>query len=149
MNSKKILPPTFLMAAFIAMFALHFIAPLAMIVPGYWRLIGLLPLIVGVAVDIIADRAFQRARTTIKPFEESSALVVDGFYAFSRNPMYLGFVLMLFGSAILLGSLSPWLVMAVFAVLMDCIYIAVEERMLLQTFGPAFDAYKQKTRRWL
>ncbi len=149
MKTKKILPPTVLLAAFAVMFTLHFLFPLAEIVTGDWRLLGILPLAIALTVDILTDKTFQQAKTTIKPFEESSTLVTNGFYAYSRNPMYLGFVLMLAGSAIILGTLLPWLVVIVFASLMDRIYIRVEERMLAQTFGAEWQTYKKKTRRWL
>lgn len=50
-----------------------------------------------------------QAGTTVKPFQESTALITDGVFRLSRNPMYLGFVLVLTGIATLLGSLTPWL----------------------------------------
>jgi protein-S-isoprenylcysteine O-methyltransferase Ste14 len=63
--------------------------------------------------------------------------------------MYLGFVLILGGIAALLGSASPWLVVAGFAVLMDRTYIRVEESMLRAHFGEEWTAYKKAVRRWV
>jgi protein-S-isoprenylcysteine O-methyltransferase Ste14 len=63
--------------------------------------------------------------------------------------MYLGFVLILLGLAILLGSLFPLLIVPVFAVVMDRVFIVVEERMLGEKFGQAWLDYKGRTRRWL
>jgi steroid 5-alpha reductase family enzyme len=102
------------------------------------------PVIAGVALNLVADGAFHRAGTTVKPFQESSALLTDGVYRYSRHPMYLGFVLILIGVAILLGSLTPWVVIPVFAVLMEVVFIRVEERMLAEKFGPAWLAYKKR-----
>ena len=63
--------------------------------------------------------------------------------------MYLGFVLILFGLSLLLGSISPYIVVMVFAILMDVVFIRVEERMLEAKFGDAWKAYKSKVRRWI
>ena len=63
--------------------------------------------------------------------------------------MYLGMVLILIGIGVLLKSLSPFLVITLFAILIDRIYIRVEEQMLAETFGAKWQAYKAKTRRWL
>lgn len=65
------------------------------------------PLIFGVALNISADRMFEQHKTTVKPFEESTALVTDGVFRFSRNPMYLGMVLILSGVVLLAGSTTP------------------------------------------
>jgi protein-S-isoprenylcysteine O-methyltransferase Ste14 len=101
-----------------------------------------------VILNLVADRAFHRANTTVKPFEESSALITSGVFRISRNPMYLGFVLLLIGIAVLLGSLSPCAVVLVFAILMNRVYVTVEEQMLAEKFGLQWEEYKQSTRRW-
>jgi protein-S-isoprenylcysteine O-methyltransferase Ste14 len=106
-------------------------------------------LALGVAINLVADGAFHKANTTVKPFEESSALVTGGVFRITRNPMYLGFVLILTGIAVLLRSLTPYLVPIVFAVMIDRLYISVEERMLAERFGAAWQAYKRSTGRWL
>jgi protein-S-isoprenylcysteine O-methyltransferase Ste14 len=146
---KGVLPPTYLLAAMLVMVALHFALPLVRIVPLPWDLLGLLPAAAGVALNLIADGDFHRANTTVKPFEESAALLTDGVYRISRNPMYLGFALVLIGVAVLLGSLSPWIAVPAFVVAMDRVFIRAEERSLAQTFGPAWANYKQHVRRWL
>ena len=63
--------------------------------------------------------------------------------------MYLGMALILTGIALLLRSLSPFLIIILFAILIDRTYIKVEERMLAEKFGTRWEAYKAKTRRWL
>jgi protein-S-isoprenylcysteine O-methyltransferase Ste14 len=108
-----------------------------------------MPLACGIALNLIADDAFRKAKTIVKPFEESTALVTSGVFRISRHPMYLGFVLSLIGIAVLLGSLSPFFVIPVFAVLMDRVFIQVEERMLEATFGQAWLGYKAKAGRWI
>jgi protein-S-isoprenylcysteine O-methyltransferase Ste14 len=63
--------------------------------------------------------------------------------------MYLGFVLALIGLAILLGSLAPFFVIPVFALVIDRVFIQVEEIMLEAKFGQVWVEYKAKVRRWI
>jgi len=63
--------------------------------------------------------------------------------------MYLGFVLILVGIAILLRSLSPYLVIAIFILLIEWVFIRVEENMLADTFEGQWEAYRKKTHRWI
>jgi protein-S-isoprenylcysteine O-methyltransferase Ste14 len=123
--------------AIIVMVALHFVFPVERIIPFPWNLLGLLPLALGSALNIVADRDLREAETTVKPFQESAALVATGAYRISRHPMYLGFVLILLGLAILLGSLLPFVVIPVFAVVMNRVFIVVEEQVLAMKFGQA------------
>lgn len=131
------------------MAALHILLPLGQIVEAAWRLLGSLPLALGVALNLAADRAFKQADTTVKPGETSTALVTTGVFRWSRNPMYLGFVLILLGVAVLLGSAAPFVVVAAFPLLLDTAYVRPEERMLQETFSEAWEAYRRRTRRWL
>ena len=146
---KKVLPPTYLLVAIILIVLLHFIFPITNIIEIPWNLIGLLPLILGVALNLIADRAFKRNQTTVKPFQESSTLITDGVYRLSRHPMYLGFVLILVGISLLLGSISPYIVVIAFTILMDFVFIRVEEMMLEDKFQDEWKQYKSKVRRWI
>jgi protein-S-isoprenylcysteine O-methyltransferase Ste14 len=85
----------------------------------------------------------------VKPLEESSALVTSGVYGLSRHPMYLGFVVLLAGVAILLRSLTPWLGVPALAVVLDRTFIVPEEGMLANRFGREWEQYKGRVRRWL
>ena len=143
------MPTTYLLIAMIVMIAIHFLFPAALIIPPMWNLLGLIPLIAGVAINLMADRAFHKASTTVKPFEESSVLVTDGVFRMSRNPMYLGFILVLIGLAVLLRSLSPYAVILLFAIWIQQTFIVVEERMLAARFSAQWQRYRQNTRRWL
>jgi protein-S-isoprenylcysteine O-methyltransferase Ste14 len=149
MKTKNIMPPTWLLMAILVMLLLHFLVPGAWVVPQLWNLTGLIFLAAGVMMNLVADSAFHQAHTTVKPFEESTALITNGVFRISRNPMYLGFVLILVGIAIVLRSISPWLVVAVFTVLMDRIYITVEEQAMCAGFGWAYAEYCRHVRRWL
>ena len=145
----KVLPPTYFLAAIVLMLAMHFLVPVAVLVSFPWRLAGVLPVAAGIALNVVADRQFKERRTTVKPFQASAALITDRAFRWSRNPMYLGMILIVSGIAILAGSASPWLVVAVLAILLDRVFIVREERMLAETFGAAFEQYKRRVRKWL
>jgi protein-S-isoprenylcysteine O-methyltransferase Ste14 len=149
MQGKKILPPTYVLIAIVIMVVLHLLFPVMVIIALPWNVIGLLPLLLGIGINLMADNALRKAGTTVKPFEESSALVTSGVYRISRHPMYFGFVLILVGVAVMLGSLMPFLVISIFAVLIDTVFIRVEERMLEDKFGRAWLDYKRQVRRWI
>jgi protein-S-isoprenylcysteine O-methyltransferase Ste14 len=146
---KRSLPPTYFLLALVAMTLLHFLWP----IHRYWELpqslIGLAPLTLGVFLNVVADHQFKRYQTTVKPFEQSTALVTAFPFSVSRNPMYLGITLMLVGIAFLFGSVSTLLPALAFAILMDRRFISVEERMLAEKFGKEWNAYRARVRRWL
>lgn len=110
---------------------------------------GSLSLATGTAMIIWLRRAFQAAGTPIRQFTESTVLICHGLYRWSRNPVYLGTVLLAAGVAILLGTLAPLLVViVVFAILQEG-FIRREERLLEDTFGDRYRAYRRSVRRWL
>ena len=149
MKEKPILPPTYLLMALLLMIILNFAIPIIKIIPVPWNVTGLLPLMLGLWISIGADAQFKKRETTIKPFKKPSALVIDGWFKISRNPMYLGFVLVLVGISILLGSLTPFLVMVVFSIIMQLKFIRFEEQMMTETFGEEWEKYVQNVRRWI
>jgi len=146
---NKALPPTCLLVAIVLCVVLHFILPLGQIVVFPWRLLGLIPLVAGTVLNLMADREFKRVGTTVKPFEKSRALVRGGVFAVSRHPMYLGMVAVLMGIAVLLGSVSPFMVAPFYAVIIDRSFIAAEERMLEETFGDEYREYRRRVGRWI
>jgi protein-S-isoprenylcysteine O-methyltransferase Ste14 len=148
-NSRRVLPPTYLLVALLVMVALHFGLPVTKIIPSLWNLVGIIPIICGIALNLVADGSFKQVETTVKPFQESTTLVTTGAYGISRHPMYLGYVLILLGVAVMLRSLTPFIVVPVFVALMEIVFMRVEERMLEGTFGEEWIEYRSKVRRWI
>ncbi len=146
---KPILPPTYFILAIVLVLALHFLFPIARWIRLPWSLVGAFPVFVGVVLNLVSDRQLKSRGTTVKPFLPSTALVVDGVFGYTRNPMYLGMVLILLGFAVLLGSFTPLLVAPLFGWRMDARFIRREEEDLAAQFGSAFDAYRGRTRRWI
>jgi protein-S-isoprenylcysteine O-methyltransferase Ste14 len=149
MKTKKPMPPTFLLSAIVLMVALHFLAPWRNLSLPYRWIPSIVLGVVGVAFNILADGLFKRHKTTVRPFEKSSALITEGVFCFSRHPMYVGMVLILAGLALLMGSATPWIVIVGFAVLVEFVYVRPEETMMEATFGDAYREYKSRVHKWL
>ena len=93
---------------------------------------------------------FRRAKTTVNPLKpgSSSALVTRGVYQRTRNPMYLGFLLLLVGVAIATANLLAFLFLPVFVLYMNEFQIKPEERALAANFRDEFEKYSYRVRRW-
>ncbi len=148
-DRKPLLPPVYFLASVVVMVGLDILAPTRRILSFPWTLVGLAPIVIGGTLNIAADRAFKRHQTTVKPFEVSASLVTDGVFRLSRNPMYLGMVLILLGVALFLGALMPFAVCVVFALLMHYRFVRIEESMLADKFGVAWLRYRGQVRRWV
>lgn len=149
MNAGKTLPPAYLFMALAGMTFLHHFFPAMQLIPYPYNASGLVPLAAGVVLNLNADRLFRKHGTTVKPFEQSRALITSGAYRFSRNPMYLGMIMILVGVGVLMGSLSPFTLIPVFVIIMDKVFIASEERMLDRRFGDDWRNYRARVRRWI
>jgi protein-S-isoprenylcysteine O-methyltransferase Ste14 len=105
----------------------------------------------GVLVALAGVVQFRRARTTVNPTtpNASSSLVTTGIYTITRNPMYLGFSIVLLGWAIFLANPFSLLVIPCFVSYMIRFQIIPEERALQSLFGSDFQTYRAKVRRWL
>ena len=148
MIRKRVLPPTYLFISITTMALLHFFVPAATVVQYPWTLLGIVPFTVGIALNLLADSAFKKAQTTVKPFEISTTLITAGVFRVSRHPMYLGMVLILVGLATFMGTFTPLIIILIFAILMEMVFVRTEEMMLEQQFGPIWSTYKNKVRKW-
>jgi protein-S-isoprenylcysteine O-methyltransferase Ste14 len=106
---------------------------------------------IGVATAISGVITFRRARTTVNPLkpESASSLVNWGVYTLTRNPMYLGLLLVLTGWAIFVSNPLAFLFLPAFVLYINRFQIAPEERALTSLFGQDFTAYRSRVRRWL
>jgi len=148
-NMRKALPPTYFFGAIVLAVALHFLLPLRQLLFFPWRLTGFVPLVIGILLNLLADQTFKKHDTTVKPFEKSSSLVTEGVFGISRNPMYLGMTLILFGVALLLGALTPFAIVIVLPILLNHVFILPEETMLEDAFGDQFREYCERVRKWI
>jgi len=143
------LPPTYFNLSWIAMVLLHFTFPIYRFLTIPYNLVGIILMLAGLWINLWASNYFKKVDTTIKPFQTSTHLVTVGFYKYSRHPMYLGMLLILLGIFLLLGSLSPIIILPIYIALITRNFILPEEKMLQETFGDAYQKYKIKVRRWI
>lgn len=146
---RPVYPPAYTTVAVLTMLALHTLVPVSRWLRPPWSYTGAVLVTIGIIVMLWAAGSFNKRGTTIKPFEEASALVAEGPFRFSRNPMYLSMVLILAGIALLLGTVTPLLVIPVFFWLITVRFIVKEEAALEAQFGEQYLEYKKKVRRWL
>ena len=146
----KIFPPVIGLLFAGAMWMLANYFPVAEVVPAPWNQFGYLVIGVGGAIDLWSLGLFFQAGTTFHPIKlhETSSLVTGGMYKLTRNPMYLGLFLILTGIAIVLGQLSPLILLPLFIWVLNSQQIQHEERILEEKFGDAYRQYKQRVRRW-
>ena len=95
--------------------------------------------------------AFRRAKTTVNPMkpDTTSSLVVSGIYRYTRNPMYLGFLLLLMAWAAALSNALALVSLLAFVLYMNRFQIVPEERMLASRFAQDYAEYRARVRRWL
>ncbi|MCE7998492.1 MAG: isoprenylcysteine carboxylmethyltransferase family protein [Rhodobiaceae bacterium] len=144
---QKIIPPILVAICILMMVALHIIFPITSIVdqPLLAGAVGL----TGLFFILSSARLFSKIDTEIHTFQKPRKLVTSGLFRFSRNPIYLGFFLLLLGVAIGLGSLAPFLMVTLFFVAANFWYIPFEEKNMEETFGSDYLEYKKRTRRWI
>ncbi len=142
-------PPTFTLLCLLGMVALRWLIPLGLISNWLLLILGIGFVVFGLVLGIEAESQFRKNHTTVDPQGTASKLVTDGWFKYSRNPMYLSFALMLIGAWLALGAISPLLGILVYVFLVERWYIAPEEKCLIAVFGKEYAAYQMRTRRWL
>ena len=142
-------PPLIYVAIFGLGLLLQQIAPLAMPLILPVRIAAILLIAAGVLLTAWANLLFRRNHTSMVPVRPTNALVIQGPYRLTRNPMYLGLLCIYIGAALWFGAvwaliLTPLVVLAVYL-----LAIAKEERYLGRKFGDAYRQYRTLVRRWL
>ncbi len=131
------------------MIAIKSIVIFKVIIPQPFNYVGIVPVVAGALMMMVVSKVFNQLNTEIHTFRQPKKLVTTGLFKISRNPIYLGFTIMLVGVWVLLGTLLPIIGCLVFIVIADLWYIPYEERTMEQIFGNEYLAYKTKVRRWL
>lgn len=147
----RVPPPVVMLAAALLMWvAAHGLPALDFQLPAHGTLAVVIALI-GLAIAVFAVLQFRRAGTTPNPMKphESATVVVTGLYRYSRNPMYLGDVVLLAAWALWLANAAPFIFLPLFVLYINRFQIAPEERALSAHFGPAYADYRRTVRRWL
>ena len=115
------------------------------------EIIGILILLVGLITAMLAIFLFKKDKTTVNPInpEEATTLVTTGIFSITRNPMYLGLLLMLSSIAFFLKNFISFLIIPLFILFITKNQILPEEEALENIFGEEYKNYKKKVRRWI
>jgi protein-S-isoprenylcysteine O-methyltransferase Ste14 len=147
----KIPPVALVLLAGAAMWLLSSLTPSLTLPVPYRHVAAIAFALAGMIVALLGLIAFRRARTTVNPTtpHAASTLVGTGVYRFSRNPMYLGFLLALTGWTVFLANGLSAILIPGFVMYMNRFQIGPEERALSGIFGEQFTSYTHRVRRWV
>ncbi len=143
----RVPPPLLVGGLVLAAWGLRRLLPLPVAEP--LPALGLAVILVALGLILWALAVMLRAGTDPRPDRPDAALVEEGPFRFSRNPIYLGFLLAAAGFALRWGDLWGWVAVFASLLLLDRLVIAREEAYLAARFGPAYEAYRRRVRRWM
>jgi protein-S-isoprenylcysteine O-methyltransferase Ste14 len=146
---KNIHPPVVALIYIAIAYLLGWSIRLPYSVPSILKNIGFALVIIGFLLGVGAFNEFRKARTTLDPHGSVKELVSSGVYRFTRNPIYLGFLLMLIGLPLNSGFYWGVLLTPLFIISMNRLVIEHEEAYLEKKFGETYASYKARVRRWL
>lgn len=114
-----------------------------------WRLLALLLFITGLAVLVHCIWLFIRfGKGTLSPFDPTRHLVDQGIYRYTRNPMYLGVLSMLFSESLFFKSIHLFYYTLIIGIIFELFIRIHEEPRMKKHFGPEYSEYQKKVRRW-
>jgi protein-S-isoprenylcysteine O-methyltransferase Ste14 len=144
-------PPLFFLGFLAAAALLEAFVPMSTMIfsPLLRYLLGGLLFTAGVLIGLAGARRFRAAGTNIPPTLPTTALVADGPYQWSRNPLYLAMMLIYGGLAVAAGSVWAFALVVPLFFVIDIGVVAREERYLERKFGDAYRQYKMRVRRWI
>jgi protein-S-isoprenylcysteine O-methyltransferase Ste14 len=146
----KYVPGSTLGASIITAVVLHYFFPIATaVIPFPYNLLGLVIVGSGMYLAFQSVRLLISHNTTFEAGGNPSSLVTRRPYSYSRNPIYLGFLLVALGTATILSSLSAFIAPVIFFLVVNTIIIPFEENRLQKNFGIEYERYKRSVRRWL
>jgi len=149
MKIKALMPDGYFVILLAMSILFASIFPIVKIIFYPYSLIGIILIIIGLSLTFVANFILLKKKTSIKPLEKPSELIISGPFKFSRNPIYLGMALILFGVEIVLGWLSPFLFPIMFVIIINKSFIPIEENNLEKLFGGKYLDYKKRVRRWI
>jgi protein-S-isoprenylcysteine O-methyltransferase Ste14 len=142
-------PPLIFVMGLLGGYALHAVWPMQLVPAWMARGIGISLVVLWAVLGLLTTRLFVRAKTNILPAKPASTLLVSGPYRWTRNPIYLGFVIFYVGVTFWINSIWPLLLLPIVLLVVTRYVIAREERYLERRFGADYLRYKARVRRWI
>jgi protein-S-isoprenylcysteine O-methyltransferase Ste14 len=147
--NKNVHPPVVALMFIVIAYFLGRFVPIPFVVHMVVRTIGFILTLIGFLLGIAAFIEFRRARTTLDPHGSAKQIVTSGIYRFTRNPIYLGFLLMVIGLPLNSGLIWGFVAAPFYMMLMTRLVIVHEEAYLLKKFKDQYIGYRSRVRRWL
>lgn len=147
--NRYIHPPIVTLVFITIAYMLGSFVPIPFVVPGILKVVGISLTLIGFLCGLAAFIEFRKARTTLDPHGSVKQVVTSGIYRFIRNPIYLGFLLMLIGLSLNSGHYWGLILAPFFVITMNRLVIEQEESYLGKKFGDTYTSYKSRVRRWL
>lgn len=149
--NTKIPPPIIAIFCAIMMWMLRDFGPSINLSDNFKLSILFICIGIAIAFDLSALREFGRAKTTINPLnpQKAQSIVTSGIYKITRNPMYVGIVVLLFGFCMKFGSYIGFIFIPLFITYITIFQIIPEEIALEAKFRDEYLKYKNKVRRWI
>jgi protein-S-isoprenylcysteine O-methyltransferase Ste14 len=145
-----VFPPVLFVGTLLVGLMLHWVKPVHLLHrQNLARVLGLVILLLSWLLVRAAEKAMKRAGTNIRPDQPSLAVVTDGPFRFSRNPMYLASIGLYLSVALLLNALWPLVLLPIMIAVLDWGVVRREERYLEAKFGASYREYRMRVRRWL
>lgn len=111
--------------------------------------LGIMLITLGIGIVLWAIKLLRKHKTTLHPRRKPSKLVMHGPYRYSRNPIYLGFLMISVGTVLMFANVLAFVGPIIFLAFVNTFFIPYEESMLTKAFGTSYKSYKKKTRRWV
>jgi protein-S-isoprenylcysteine O-methyltransferase Ste14 len=145
----KIMPTTYFLILLLLSIGLHLVFPLYKFIFSPYNYLGFGLIIFGIIMNLWTDSLFKRKQTTVKPQKMPSFFIISGPFKLSRHPMYLGMMSILLGVAIFFSSLITFAFPIIFIMIMEKLFIPLEEKNLGTKFANQYVDYKKRVRRWI
>lgn len=142
-------PPILLLVAIGVSYGVSLMFPALQLNVEIFQLLGFISIAIGIWLFVWAGTLLQTHKTTLDPRGKPKKLVTHGPYGFTRNPIYLGFLLISVGTALLFANVLAFVGPLIFFAFASTFIIPFEESMLTRVFGKSYKSYTGKTRRWI
>jgi protein-S-isoprenylcysteine O-methyltransferase Ste14 len=135
----------------VLMWVISAISPSFTVLLPFRSIIFIFTAIAGIAIVFSSGHSFTNAKTSFNPikFDKVTSLVTTGIYSFTRNPMYLGVMIVFAGWAYYLGNIFAVMIITLNIIYLNCFQIKQEETVLEEKFGQEYLSYKSRVRRWI
>lgn len=150
MRLRNRIPPPIVTLAFILL-SFWLTSYLPKLVFNYQGLLSVLMILIGLTIMVIAVKTFKKNETTLNPLSprEASYLVTNGIFSYTRNPMYLGMIIILLGVTIYNGVYIGIIILPCFVLYLTEFQIKPEEEAMEEIFAGDYTDYLKRVRRWL